>query len=105
MRSWLERIRGAIGMGLTWAFGWAPIGAVVGAILYRLVPGTPLSLSEVVVLNATVFAALGLVGGGIFAGVLRLTEGRRRFDELSLARFAGLGALGGAILGSLAVSA
>jgi hypothetical protein len=30
MKKWLQRIRGAIGIGLTWAAGWAPIGAITG---------------------------------------------------------------------------
>ena len=32
MNTWLQRIRGAIGIGLTWAAGWAPIGAITGWI-------------------------------------------------------------------------
>jgi hypothetical protein len=27
MRNWIRRIRGGIGIGLTWAAGWMPIGA------------------------------------------------------------------------------
>jgi len=30
MRSWMKRVRGALGMGLTWATAWLPVGAVVG---------------------------------------------------------------------------
>ena len=104
MRRWLQRIRGAVGMGLTWAAGWAPIGAVVSTVLHVVLPGTPIGLGSVIALNATTFAALGLIGGTVFAGVLRLTEGNRRFDELSLPRFAGWGAIGGVLLGGVAVS-
>ena len=32
MKNWLRRVRGAIGMGLTWAAGWSPIGAVIGLV-------------------------------------------------------------------------
>lgn len=105
MRGWLQRLRGALGMGLTWAVGWAPIGAVVGTVLHYLLPGAGLGLSGVIVLNATTFAALGFVGGTIFATVLRLTEGHHRFDELSGPRFAGWGALGGLLLGGIAATA
>lgn len=105
MREWLRRIRGAIGMGLTWAAGWAPIGAVVGAVLHVVLPGTPVGLGTVVALNASTFAVLGLVGGTIFATVLRLTEAHHRFDELSAPRFAGWGAVGGVLLGGVAVAA
>lgn len=105
MRQSLQRIRGAIGVGLTWAAGWAPIGAVVGVVLHVVLPGTPIGLGAVAALNATTFAVLGFIGGAIFSTVLRLTEGHRRFDELSLPRFAGWGAVGGILLGGLTVTA
>jgi hypothetical protein len=105
MRKWIQRIRGAIGMGLTWAAGWTPIGAAVGAVLHYILPGIPIGLGSVVILNATTFAALGFVGGTLFSTVLRLTEGQRRFDELSLPRFAAWGAVGGLVLGGVAVAA
>lgn len=105
MRKWLRRIRGAIGVGLTWAAGWAPIGALVGVVLHTVLPGAPIGLGAVVALNATTFAVLGFVGGAIFSAVLRLTEGGRRFDELSLPRFAVWGAVGGILLGGVAVAA
>jgi hypothetical protein len=106
MKKWFQRLRGAFGMGLTWALGWAPVGATVGAVLSFAVPGGPLGIGGVVALNALAFAVLGFVGGTIFATVLGITEGRRRFDQLSLPRFAAWGALGGLLLGLLlAVSA
>lgn len=105
MKEWLRRIRGAIGLGLTWAAGWAPIGAVVGAVLHVVLPGAPVGWATVVALNAATFAVLGFVGGGIFATVLRLAEGHHKFGELSLPRFAGWGALGGVLLGGMAVAA
>ena len=105
MRRWLQRIRGAVGLGLTWAAGWAPIGAVVGVVLHVVIPGAPVSLGTVVALNATTFAVLGFVGGTIFAGILGLTGGQRRFEELRMAGFAAWGAIGGTLLGSVAVMA
>lgn len=104
MRKWLRRIRGAIGMGLTWAAGWAPIGAVVGVALYEILPASPIGLASVVILNATTFAALGLIGGTVFGAVLRLAEGHHRFEQLSLPRFASWGAVGGVLLGGVAVA-
>lgn len=105
MRKWLRRIRGAIGVGLTWAAGWAPVGALVGVVLHAALPGAPIGLGAVIALNATTFAVLGFVGGAIFSAVLRLAEGRRRFDELSLPRFTVWGAVGGILLGGVAVAA
>jgi hypothetical protein len=100
----LRRIRGAIGMGLTWAAGWAPIGAVLGAVLHLVLPGSPLGLGSVMALNAVSLAALGFVGGAVFSAILRVAEGRRRFDQLSLPRFAAWGAVGGLILGGAAAT-
>ncbi len=102
MREWLRRIRAAVGMGVTWAIGWAPVGLLIGLILggNRSVPdGFPADDWLVP------FAILGFFGGTIFSGVLRLAEGRRRFDELSLPRFGALGGLGGMVLGFIAVAA
>jgi hypothetical protein len=48
-----------------------------------------------------VFAVLGFIGGVIFSGLLALTAGRRRFDQMSLPRFAGWGAIGGLLLSAL----
>lgn len=103
MRKWLRSIRGAIGMGLTWAAGWMPIGAMCAFGLWLLGgigPAEPLGL---VWTYAKLFGAFGLVGGGVFSAVLRLTEGRRRFDQLSLPRFATWGGIGGLVMGGLAI--
>ncbi|MHC4404820.1 MAG: hypothetical protein ACYTG0_34660 [Planctomycetota bacterium] len=102
MKEWLRRIRGAIGMGLTWAAAWSPIGAIIGLVLGSVLGGVP--LGAVVLRNVATFAMLGFVGGASFSTVLRITEGRRRFDELSLPRFITWGALGGFLLGVLAIS-
>ncbi|MDX1396446.1 MAG: hypothetical protein R3195_18840 [Gemmatimonadota bacterium] len=101
MKEWFRRLRGAIGMGVTWAVGWAPVGAITGWVT-GLVFGFPLAA---VTINYTMmFGVLGFLGGTIFSGVLRLTEGSRRFEELTFPRFVGWGALGGFVLGGLAVS-
>ena len=102
MKKWLQRIRGALGMGLTWAVGWAPVGAVTGLVA-GVVLGLP--LGEIAANYAQMFAVLGFIGGSMFSTVLRITEGRRRFDQLLLPRFAAWGAVGGLSLGTLAVAA
>ena len=45
-----------------------------------------------------IFGVLGFTAGVIFSAFLALTEGRRRFDQMSLPRFAGWGAIGGLLL-------
>lgn len=102
MTKWLQRARGAIGIGLTWAAGWAPIGALTGWGTATVL-GFPIG---VVTTNyAVLFAVLGFIGGTIFSTVLSLAEGRRSFEQLSLPRFVAWGALGGLLLGGLAVAA
>lgn len=102
MNKWLQRIRGAVGIGLTWAAAWAPVGAITG-LLTGMFLGFPLA---VVTANyAVMFGVLGLIGGTIFSSVLSFAEGGRSFDQLSLRRFVVWGGLGGLLLGALAVSA
>lgn len=102
MTHWLKRIRGALGIGLTWAAAWAPLGAITG-----LVTGTVVGLPLAVVIPnyAVTFSALGFVGGTLFSTVLTLAEGRRSFSRLSVPRFFAFGAFGGVLLGGLAVGA
>ena len=46
---------------------------------------------------------LGFIAGVTFSGVLGLVEGRRRFDQMSLPRFAGWGAAGGFLFSAVFV--
>ncbi len=92
---WLKRIRGAIGIGLTWAAAWFGAG-----ILLARVPGF---YSDVPF--ALLFAPLGFVTGVMFSGILVAIERRRRFDRASLSRFAGWGAVSGLLLSGLLVVA
>ena len=91
MRTLLRRIRGAIGMGVTWAAAWSVAGLVPRWLL-GINPDAPFPL---------IFAVLGFVAGVTFSGLLMLTAGRRRFDQMSLPRFAGWGAIGGLLLSAL----
>ncbi len=100
MKKWLRRIRGAIGMGLTWAAAWFGAGMIV---LLGLLLGTGSTGADVP--YPLGFGAFGFVAGVIFSGVMGLAEGRRRFDEMSLPRFAGWGAAGGFLLSAIFVSA
>ena len=99
MKKWLRRVRGAIGMGLTWAVAWFPVGAIIG--LVAGLTDTPGSLVTLVFVLASTFAAVGFVGGTIFSTILGLAEGRRRFDQMSLPRFAAWGALGAFLVAAL----
>ncbi len=91
MRTWLRRIRGAIGMGFTWGAVWSVAGfALTVATGFKADAPFPL-----------IFGVLGFVAGVIFSAFLALTEGRRRFDQMSLRRFAAWGAAGGLLLSAV----
>ena len=95
MKEWGRRIRAAIGMGLTWGAAWFGAG-----ILLARVPGFYSDLPF-----ALLFAPLGFVTGIIFSGILVGIERRRRFDRVSLSRFAGWGAVSGLLLSGIFVGA
>lgn len=99
--SWLRRIRGALGMGLTWAFGWGLFGLVIG-VAWTL--GFPMGwFIEVFDAPLPALAVPGFFAGATFSVVLGVAGRRRRFDELSLPRFTAWGALGGLLLVSVPV--
>jgi hypothetical protein len=91
MGKWLRRIRGAIGIGITWAAAWGVVG-MVPRWLFGFNTDAPFPI---------IFGVLGFIAGVIFSGLLMLTEGRRGFDELSLPRFAAWGAVGGVLLSAI----
>ena len=77
------------------------MGAVTGLIT-GVVLGFP--LGGIAVNYAEMFGVLGFIGGTMFSILLRIAEGRRRFDQLSIPRFAAWGAVGGLSLGMLGVT-
>lgn len=88
MQTLLRRIRGALGMGAVWALVWGAVGVVPRWVL-GVEADAPFPL---------VFGVFGGVAGVLFSTILMLTAGRRRFDQMSLSRFAGMGAVGGTLL-------
>lgn len=78
-------------MGFTWAAVWFAAGALPRWVL-GVNPDAPFPL---------IFGVFGFTAGIIFSGLLVLTEGRRRFEQMSLLRFAGWGAAGGLLLSVL----
>ena len=71
----------------------AGVGVVLGLVGGVVAPGAA-GVVEWVVTLVGVFGPLGFVGGAVFSMVLGIAEGRRRFDQLSLTRFAAWGAVG-----------
>ena len=95
---WLRRIRGAVGTGLTWAAGWAVAGLLIG-VMSVLLPGLPWnSFFEVFDAPLPALAIPGFFAGLFFSIVLGIAARRRKFDELSVPKFAAWGAAGGVLL-------
>ncbi len=89
MKDWLRRLRGALGMGLTWGVA----GALLGMVMEVLD-----SQGQIADIWPAVLAVPAFFGGVLFSAVLAVAGRRRRFDELSIPRFAAWGAVGGALL-------
>jgi hypothetical protein len=87
----LRRVRGAIGIGLTWAFAWSAAGAVPRWV-FGVETDAPLPI---------LFGVVGLMAGVVFSLVLALSARRRSFEQMSLPRFAGWGAVGGVLVSAL----
>lgn len=104
MKNWLRRIRGAIGMGLTWALGWALTGFAIG-VASIVLPFLPWHLFfDIFDAPLPALAVPGFFGGMFYSLVLGIAGRHRRFDELSLPRVAAWGALGGLMLSLLPAS-
>jgi hypothetical protein len=91
MRNWQRRVRGAIGIGITWAAAWSAVGALPRWVL-GINADAPFPL---------IFGILGFFAGVTFSGLLVLTERRRGFEAVTLQRFAAWGAVGGAAMAAV----
>lgn len=95
MNRWIRRIRGALGLGLTWGLAWFGAGMALLLVIGPDAADVPFPLG---------FGLLGFLAGMTFSGVLGLVEGRRSFDQMSLPRFAGWGAVGGVVFSGVFVA-
>jgi multisubunit Na+/H+ antiporter MnhB subunit len=88
MKGFLRRLRGVIGMGLTWGLALAGVGTLVGLIFGgTFVPGLALT-----------GGFLGFIVGSAFAVILSVAERRQSLGDLSLSRMALWGGIGGALV-------
>ena len=90
METLLRRVRGAVGMGSIWALAWFGAGMVLLLVLGPGAADVPFPLG---------FGLLGFLAGLTFSGVLALAGRRRSFDQISMARFALWGGVGGLLFG------
>lgn len=99
MSTWVRRLRGAVGMGVTWAVVWAVVGVLIGV---ASAVGIPMEwFTDVFDAPLPALALPGFVSGAVFSLVLGIAGRRRRFEDLSLPLFAVWGGLGGLLVGLL----
>ena len=96
--SWLRRVRGALGMGVTWAAGWALFGVLVAGLSFVLPASVGDAFSRIFDAPAPALAVPGFVGGVIFSIVLGIAGRRHRIEEISTRRVAVWGAIGGVLV-------
>ena len=97
MKKWLSGVRGTVAIILTWTVGW---GLGFGGLMELYDPH-----GQIGDIWPMVLAIPGFIGGVVFSALLRLAEDGRRFDEVSLARFATWGVVTGLVLGLLTIPA
>ena len=96
MPGWLRKIRGALGLGVVFGATWGAAGGLLALVLY-LTTGS----IQADVPFPVGFGILGFLAGTTFGGILGLLEGNRRFEQMSIPRFAGWGAAGGALFAAV----
>ena len=94
MKKWLKQIRAALRMGLTWGI---PL-ALVGFLIEFIHNAWPNPLGRLVDIWPAALGIPAFLGGVTFSLLLSIVARRRRFEELSLAGFTTLGALGGLLV-------
>ena len=91
MKRWMKRIGGAVLMGVMWAALWMPIGLIIGGIV-----DPDGSMDEPWIAVGTL---PGFLSGLVFCVVVWIAERGRRFNTMSFARAAALGAAAGLVVG------
>jgi len=94
MNSLLQKLRGVLGTGLTWALGWSVVGTILqgGLSLLGISRAPDLSVAPFM------WGLMGLYGGTTFGALLSFTEAKRTLKNLRLGRVAVWGALAGVAL-------
>lgn len=97
MTDLVRRLRGALGIGVTWEVLWVAVGLVLYTI-FRVFQPEDIGPGEGLGTALPIFGLVGFLSGLGFAGVLSLAERRRTVHQLSLGRVALWGLLGGAVI-------
>ena len=97
MNNVLRKLRGMLGMGITWAVGWTLVMFMIGTIIGIVDPDS-IDPGEEPWRMAGIISFVGFLSGTAFAAIFASAERRRKIRELSVLRSAFWGALGGAVL-------
>jgi uncharacterized membrane protein len=97
MNTLLRKLRGLLGVGFTWAVGWAIIMFIIGSIIGVVDPDS-IDQGEEPWRLALIVGTVGFLSGSVFALIFSSAERRKSIRDLSVLRSAFWGALGGAAL-------
>ena len=97
MNSLLRKLRGMLGVGITWAVGWALVIFAIGTVIGVVDPDS-IDPGEEPWRMAGVVGTVGFISGAFFSAIFASAERRKSMRELSPLRAALWGALGGAAL-------
>ena len=97
MNSLLRKLRGMLGVGLTWAVGWAIVMFILGSIISVVDPDS-IDAGEEPWRISLLVSTVGFISGSVFALILSSAERRKSIRDLSAWRAALWGALGSAAL-------
>jgi hypothetical protein len=92
-----RKLRGIVGVGVTWGVIWAALGALLGLVALAVSPES-VDQGEGPAMFARVLGIAGFISGAGFGLMLSFLERGRTVLDVSLSRVAVWGAVGGAIV-------
>ena len=97
MKTLFPKLRGAVGIGLTWGILWAAIGYTVSLVIGFFDPDS-IDPGESPIFLGAILGVVGFVSGVGFGAVLSFIERKKTILDLSLIRVAIWGIIGSAAL-------
>ena len=86
MKALLRRLRGALGVGLTWAVGWAVVVFLIGTVIGIVDPDSIDAGEAPLRMALTIIAPVGLISGLFFAVFMSVAEHRNTSRSASSTR-------------------
>ena len=97
MNTILRKLRGMLGMGLTWGVGWGMVLFMIGTVIGIVDPDS-IDAGEEPWRISLLVGSVGFVSGSLFALIFSGAERKKSIRDLSVLRATLWGALGGAAL-------